>query len=193
MAAQQPDSTSEMKQTFNLGSHLVYALAFPVVIWTTRFGTWGKRYLTTSAVMGIVWPLGLGVLYGPHPRLMDLFRFWLACIVLLLVHRVAGIVRRWRGYRCHSRSWGRSWLDRGNDESSERRARISESVLAAALGFLLYHAGSGPLGVLLMIGGVTKLLTDAIVYLATEARLREMEDAKMETEYFADRFRQRVG
>ena len=117
----------------------------------------------------------------------------LACIVLLLVHRAAGVVRRWRGYRCHSRFWGRSWLDRGTDESSERRARTADSVLAAAIGFLVYVAGSAPLGVLLIVGGATKLLTDGIVFMATEARLREMEDARVETEYYADRFRQRIG
>jgi len=98
---------------------------------------------------------------------------------------------RRRGYRCHSHYRGTSRLDRDNGPKSAERAMVADGALVLLLGLAVAVLGSEPLGAFLMIGALAKLFSDASAYQASEARLRQMVDARFENEYFVEQFRQR--
>lgn len=185
------ETGGDLKRQLNVAIALVDAVSFPTEVWTNRFGTWGPRYLGMQAVLGLIWPVVFGTFCGPHPRIGDLFQFWVLTMVLLLVHRVAGMVRRRRGYTCHSRYWGTSWFERGPGIKAQRRARTADAVAVSGVGLLFFSAGSVPLGAFLLIGGVAKLVSDGMHYHATAMRVQQMEDARIENEYYADLYRER--
>jgi len=68
---------------------------------------------------------------------------------------------------------------------------VADGALVLLLGLAVAVLGSEPLGAFLMIGALAKLFSDASAYQASEARLRQMVDARFENEYFVEQFRQR--
>ncbi|MGL6075188.1 MAG: hypothetical protein ACRC8S_13590 [Fimbriiglobus sp.] len=193
MRPQETSFVDDWKKNWNLMSGLAQIMAFPIDIFSTRVGSWGSRYLTFFAVPGCFWPVFFGGFCGRHPRLGDLFLFWFISLLLLLMHRAIGIQRRLRGEVCHSRYWGRSWLQWGTSLASDRYARSLDALLALGLGIVLVSVGSQPLGAFLMVSAVAKLLSDGLEFHATEVRVQEMNDARIEQEYYARLYREKHG
>lgn len=182
---------SDYRARFNEMCAVARIAAFPVTIWTTRFGTWGHRYLTGFALLGMIWLVVFAAFSEQNPRVGELNLFLVLSFALLLVHRVAGIVRRRQGYRCHSRYWGESRLDRGPGLAAQKKARLWEGVLVFTIGLLSYGLGSTPLGSFLMIGAVARYVSVILDFQAIDARLDQMEDARIENEYYAELYRDR--
>lgn len=184
---------ADTKATFNLLATACEVVAFPVMICTTRFGTWGVRHLASPLVLvGFVWPWIFAALYGPHPRLAGILLFWYASIGLLLVHRVQGVRLRRRGYHCHSRYWGDAWFQRGDSLEDQRRARGRMVVLSFLVGMACLVA-CPPLGAMIAFGAVAKVFSDGLAFAAVETRLRQMEDARIENEFYLEAHRRRHG
>jgi hypothetical protein len=182
------------KRQWNVISLAMMVMSFPVRVFTIRLGTWGSRYQPLAGFLGcFLWPPLFIAGFGGHARMTNMLVFWLATMGFLVFHKAAAENLKKRGYHCHSEYWGTSQLDRGNSPKSSERARLADGLVMFAVGVLALAAGSEPLGVFLMLGSIAKLLTDASVYQATEARLRQMADARFENEYFAEMFRQRQG
>ena len=167
-------------------------VAFPVEVWVVRPGTWGPRYLDLSAVLGFVWPFVLVGFWGPHAAADDraVLLFWWGVFALLLVHRVAGIRRRARGCRCHSRYRGDSWFVRPTDPPGTRRADLRELLVVLGAAAVI-AAACRPLGALIFVGGVGLGISRVVAQLAVEARLRELDDLRIENEFYMDLFRAR--
>ncbi|QJW98438.1 hypothetical protein [Frigoriglobus tundricola] len=195
----QPSSSNggfldDLRQGHDQFLFLCRILAFPVQLCVTRFGTWGPRYLDFSAVLGFFWPVVFLAFAGPYPvgEGVAVIRFWWATLALLLIHRIAGVRRRAKGYLCHSRYWGESWFARPSDPPASDRSDAREFLAVFGIAVLLAAAVSRPLGVLLLIGCVALLVTRLVVRQAVVARLREMEDARIESEFYFERFRERT-
>ncbi len=166
--------------------------AFPVVLWSTRLGTWGCRYAGLHALLGAgVWPVLFAGVYGPHPRIGGVLLFWYASLGWLAAHRAAGLVRRFRGDQCHSYFVGVGLFDRGDDPADRLRDRFRTTAAAAAVGFLCFLGPCRPLGALILLSAVAKAAADLARHLAVADRLRQMADAHLETEYYVELFRRR--
>lgn len=85
------NSASDFKSNINTMIGICAVIAFPITVFTTRFGTWGSRHLGRAAMIGFFWPPVFAALYGPHPRIGSVLAFWLATFVFLLLHRVTGV------------------------------------------------------------------------------------------------------
>jgi hypothetical protein len=182
---------SDYRARFNEMCVVARIAAFPITIWTTRFGTWGHRHLTGFALLGMIWLVVFAAFSEQDPRVGELNLFLVLSIGLLVVHRVAGVVRRQRGYRCHSRYWGDSRLDRGTGLEAQRKARLAEGMLVFGIGLLFYGLGSIPLGSFLMIGAAARYFSVILDFKAIDARLDQMEDARIENEGYAELYRER--
>ena len=195
MGPQQPQESmiDGYKKQVNTVRNLATIVSFPVELFTTRLGTWGSHYLTVFPLLGLVWPLIFSAFYGPHEAAGEVIDFWVVCLALLAAHFAAGQKRRKEGYRCHSRFWGHSWFDRRTGVESQRKARLCDGLIAFAVGFLFVASGSAPLGTLILIGAVGKLIADGMEFQASEARVRQMEDGRIETQTVGEIFRQRNG
>lgn len=66
-------------------------------------------------------------------------------------------------------------------------------MLVFAMGMLCFALSYQPLGALLMIGAVAKAVTEAMTFRAVEVRLQQMEDARIENEFYLDLYRARTG
>ncbi len=191
-ADQQPQPFGEMKRGYQAVVTLAGIVAFPVVLCTTRFGTWGNRYLGFTAVAGFFWPYLFVAFWGPDPRAYALGMFWLLSLGLLVIHRIRGGQLRRRGYRCHSRYWGRSWFETDQSPGNSRFARTATSLLVLVAGLIWTH-WNPPLGMLFVFGAIAKWVSEAAVFQEVEARLRQMDDARIENEYYTALYRQRHG
>lgn len=183
----------DFRSNFNLMIGLMDVMAFPVLIITTRLGTWGTRFLGIHAVLGFFWPLLFATFHTQDPEVGGVFVFWFASIPILLAHRVEGLRKRNQGYRCHSLYWGRSWFQKSDDPSRQRSSRVLASLVALFGGILVMGAVSKPLGLLFVLGAIAKLVTDAMTFQAIDARLRQMDDARFENEFVLDLYRRRTG
>lgn len=185
---------ADVKNTFAAAATVAAVVAFPVVLCTTRLGTWGSRYLGFHALLGFFWPLLLAGFFGPQVRTDSLIAFWWVSLVLLLAHRARAHRRYRRGERCHSLYCGTSWFERPDGGLAGQRAgRATASLFALAVGLVIVALGDEPLGTLFAVGGCAKLVSDALSFQAVESRLRQMEDARLETEYYHGQFQERQG
>ena len=81
---------NDYRARFNEMCMVARIASFPITIWTTRFGTWGHRYLTGFALLGMIWLVVFAAFSEQDPRVGELNLFLVLSIGLLLVHRVAG-------------------------------------------------------------------------------------------------------
>ncbi|HEX4609313.1 MAG TPA: hypothetical protein VH092_14035, partial [Urbifossiella sp.] len=185
MAAQNPPherSPGDLRQGTDQLLFFCRVVAFPVENCVTRFGTWGTRYLDFSSVLGFFWPLVFVGFSAPHSAgdVRAVVLFWWGSLVLLLVHRVAGLRRRARGYRCHSRYRGASWFAWESDRVGTGQSDARECLVVVGAGIVIAAAVSRPLGLLLLLGSSALLATRLVIHLVIEARLRELEDLRIE-------------
>lgn len=191
---EQQSTMAEVKSMFNLFTIVCDAVAFPVTICTTRLGTWGTRFLASPlTLLGVMWPWIFAAMYGPHPQLASLLLFWYASIVILLLHRIQSARLRKQGYRCHSRYWGDSWLQNGHTLRDQRRGRERAAILAFAVGLGCHLLLLKPLGAMFAIGAIAKWISDSLAFDAANARLRQMEDARIENDFYLEAYRDRNG
>jgi hypothetical protein len=191
---QQPPNNwlADTKQSYDVLLALLRVMAFPEQVFTTKLGTWGNRYLGPRALLGILWPLMFGGFYGPARGYGWLFLFWLGMLVTLVLHRIKGWQLQNAGYRCHSQYWGTSRFEgSGVDLSGQESARAKVFFLTLLVGFFCFGALCKPLGAMLMLGAIAKLITEVAMFQSTRARLRQMEDARHDTEYYAELYRQK--
>jgi hypothetical protein len=187
-----PDSSfGDARDTANVARFFARAAALPVEVCLRRFGTWGDRYLGVASVFGLFWPLVFGAFYGPARGLAWLTFWWFVVLGLLLVHRVAGVVRRVRGYECHSRYAGDSWFLAVPGFGDPQRAYVLEVLTSALVAGVLAELVSKPLGAMLLVSTLAHAVNLALAHLADAARLRAMRDAEIEYRYYLALYRRK--
>lgn len=125
--------------------------------------------------------------------LRPLMCFLGAYVVMCLVTRVDGLLRRSRGMQQHSfySGWPRLMGQKCRiDEVAFKR--FVEPVFALLAGYGLRQIDP-PLGTYLMIGGVCMFLTVSAGQTVERARAVDMNDAVIEQEWIAERFREMRG
>jgi hypothetical protein len=156
-----------------LGIIQIYCMIFSVFV--KKPGSWGERFASWRMMASWVLLFLFGPLFYPREDHRPLLLLFLASTVLLLIHRVAGIWRRSRGYRCHSLYPGNSWL--GTD------ARDVVLVFFCGILSLLFNQ---PLAAYLLIGSVCMWIIAAWQRAAHAAKRRAIADAQFESEVMMD-------
>jgi hypothetical protein len=111
-----------------------------------------------------------------------------AATVMLLVHRIVGVWRRWRGYRVHSLYTGKSWFigsERAAKTLLEPMTFVAFAVLAAG------HARA--LSAYLVIVAVCGMIANAWLVQAEEARVQAVLDAQHDAEWMQGEMQRRIG
>jgi hypothetical protein len=148
-------------------------------------GTWGERYMNFQAVLGLVFCLMFPAFYPGHdPRPMAYLALTIVCF--LIIHRIAGIWRRSRGYQQHSRYSGRPWL-KGKDEVGAKTTLEPLALIVIGMALLGYNL---PLGAYLAICGIALWIDGAWQVAADNARLRDARDARIDAEWMQARMEQ---
>jgi hypothetical protein len=120
--------------------------------------------------------------------LVCLLWFWQGQFVLLLLHLGIGATRRRKGYKCHSMFRGLYLLEKA--ETPTRKAETLHVFTMVIVG-LACCSFSPPLGSMIIIGLLADMCVMAMVEKATQAKLRGMEDARLEQEYLMAEYKQR--
>jgi hypothetical protein len=182
---------ADMQSSLNLVQLWARSASLPIELFVRQFGTWGPKYLGIGAIFGLVWPVVFMLFYQPHPDLIWIVRFWYVMIVMLLIHRIAGVIRRHRGYECHSVYIGSSWFEKVRGFEEPSRARVLEVGVAAVVSLFLYQVFK-PLGAMLLLGTAAHAFNLFILELSMTARLRALRDAQIENECVMERYRQHL-
>jgi hypothetical protein len=173
---------TDMQSSLNLFQLFTRSAALPVELLVRKWGTFGERYIGLAVLSGPCWVMLFGAFYGPHPQLYWLMYFLYLTLGLLVIHRVAGTVRRWRGYECHSNFIGESWFQRCRGFEEPHRARLLEVVVMGVVSFVLFLVAK-PLGALLLIGVAAHVFNLMMIELSDAAKIRAMRDAQIENEH----------
>ncbi|VTS00408.1 unnamed protein product [Gemmata massiliana] len=157
-------------RSFDFTAEIGRLLAFPVLVWTTKPGTWGTSFLAGSAVVGLSWLGVIGIACVRSLQSDDLFYFWIATAALLIFHRVVGVIRRLGGYACDAGFPGLSWFWLGPGAWAEQAARFADTVVAFGVGLALFGFGRAPLGAVLMVSAAAKFFGECLNLRAAHAR-----------------------
>jgi hypothetical protein len=172
---------------FLLAAALVWS--YPMTAWMRRAGTCGSRYFGNGyAVLGMVfWPVFCILVAGANPDPLQpdgasiALWAWAMTLIALFAHRVrhAQLVRG--GYKCHSLFTGVSWMP----GDYVKAKGIWEPAILFAAGALTL-AISVPLGIYFIGSAVGQSLIVAYHQEQDRARARQIEDARIEAEYYAE-------
>jgi|GEM_PF-2792659 len=184
---------SDFRSGMNGIQFLCRCLSLPIEVCVRQFGTWGERFIGIEAVFGLLWPIAFAAFYGPYPGLNAVVLFWFGMIPLLVIHRLAGLSRRQKGYRCHSQYFGDSWFQLLPGFGKPSRAQTLEILVSIVLAIVVHEIVAKPLGTMLLISAFAHMVNLALVYQATAARLRSMHDAEIETLYYLNLHRNQHG
>jgi hypothetical protein len=180
---------TDMQSSLNLLQFFTRSASLPVEVLLRQWGSFGERYLGLMVVTGPCWVMLFGAFYGPHPQLYWLLYFLYLVVGLLFIHRVAGLIRRWRGYWCHSVYIGDSWFQRCRGFAEPHRARMLEVLVMGAISVVLFGIAK-PLGALLLIGVGSHVFNLMMIELRDAAKIRAMRDAQIENEHLRARYQQ---
>jgi hypothetical protein len=169
-----------------VGLFLVYVWAVAVEVFLHR--RFGERYLGGQAA-AVLLLIPLYCLGWQGYNLQPMFQLWVAYLLMCLLHRVDGLVARWRGERGHSyyTGWPHAiWLLRWMNEVTIKR--LIEPLLLLGGGYLLRQENA-PLGTFLMIGGACLFLSVTLAEQQERARTLDLNDAVIDQQQVAERFR----
>lgn len=177
-----------MRDQFNLVIALAQIISAPVEPWLRKAGSFGSHYFGFHLVAGLAAMLVVPALCFPTHDLSPVLGVLLATLLVLVCHRVKGAYLRRRGFVVHSRYSGTPWLP-GDEITAKILWEPSLVMLAGGAMCLL----SPPLGTWMFAAGFGLGLAHRYQQDADNARLRAMRDARIEAEYYADRFRNEMG
>jgi hypothetical protein len=180
---------SDMQSSLNVFQLFTRSASLGIELIVRRWGTWGNRYMGLSVLTGLMWPFFFAAFFGPHPQLRYVLWFVYLMVVLLVVHRITGFVRRWRGYQCHSVYIGDSWFERVRGFEEPHRARILEVVVMSVVSLVLFVIAK-PVGAMLLIGVGAHVFNLMMIELSEAAKIRAMRDAQIENEHLRIRMQQ---
>lgn len=190
MKDESPRPFDDLRGGITILSFVCQVLAFPAILLTTRLGTWGPRFLGLWALAGFIWPFFFAAFHGPHSDLASVLLYWYFSIVWLLAHRLQHQKLVKQGYRCTTHFMGTSLSERGDDYETRKKARARDTLLFLLVSVCLLPVAE-PLAKLFVLSGFAKLIVDGLTYQAVEARMRQMNDAQIQNEFYVELFRQR--
>jgi hypothetical protein len=175
----------EMRENYQLLVGFGQLWSAPVEMWLRRPGTTGDRNNGLHLVLGVFWILLFGALCNRPKETAPVVWFFCLTLLVLLIHRVAGIRRRSKGYRCHSRYTGQPWFP-GRELWVKQWA---EPTLILFVGIAIAWV-TQPLGAYLIGAAISQVVCTNYQIAAEEARIRALRDAQIEQLYLMERFRE---
>lgn len=191
MQQQQPEQAgwTPIQDTKNLAYVLIFiarALASPVeVILRTRFGS---RYFSWPAVAGL-FAVPLWMVFWPHESPVGIWAFWLLYLAMQLRARIETARMVLRGDHVHTRYNGWPRLSRIFKRMPEVRIKAGPEPLLVLLAGALLMEASVPLGSYLIAAAVSLFVTHVVADGVERAQAMEMNDALIEQQQVAERFR----
>lgn len=152
----------------------------------------GRRYLGLQAAAALLLIPFYSLAWSEYD-LRPLMCFLVVYIVMCFFARVDGLLRGRRGAQQHTFYSGWPRLMGTSTKICELTfKRFVEPALALAFGFALRQVDP-PLGTYLMIGGVCLFISVSAAEVAGRERASDMNDAVLEQEWIAERFRDMRG
>lgn len=190
MQDQQPKGWTPIEDARKGANFMVLAaqvLASPIEVFLrTRFGS---RYFGAPSAIAILALPFWGVLW-PREDARPLLIFWGLYIVMQLRARIEGLRMAARGDHVHSRYNGRPRLDRVFRKMPEQKIKVvAETVVVCVVGVLMLPI-SESLGSYLMVAAFASGLLNSTIDAVERARTVELNDAWIEQQALADRFRE---
>ena len=183
----------DMRQNVNILVGLAQCISKPIESLLRRPGTWGERYMNLQAILGWIFCAMFSSLYrDQYPPFyrsncnpMPMFYLLLGITGMLLLHRVAGIWRRLRGYVCHSVYTGQSWFF--GKETTAKGFLEPFTLIAFGVAFMGYNL---PLGAYLVICGIALGINGAYQTAADNVRIRQAKDEQLDAMWMQKRMGQ---
>lgn len=153
----------------------------------------GSRYLGLQAAAVLVLVPLFGCAWEGHD-LTALLLFLPAYLLMCLVARADMFRRRRRGEHCHTQYSGWPRLLKPGARMTELSCKqYVEPLLALAAGFVLHQLGERPLGAYVMFSAVCLAISTNVDVAIDRLRAENMNDAVIEQELLAERFRRLRG
>ncbi|QYO62488.1 hypothetical protein [Leptolyngbya sp. 7M] len=180
----------DAKKAANILVFLANAVASPVEVFLrTKFGS---NYFGMPSVVALLL-VPMWALFWPQESPAGICVFWLLFIAFQLRARIETFRMLARGEHVHTRYNGWPRLARIFKRMPESRIKAGlEPLLVFAVGVLMMPL-SQPLGSYLMVAAFALGMTHAVIDSVERARALEMNDAMIEQQALADRFRQMNG
>lgn len=180
----------EVRSSFNLAMNLAQAVGTTVLPLLRVPGTQGELAYGRHAALGFIFLMPLySVFWQGQDGLNWLIGFWFLALVALAYQQSEGRRKRRSGYVVHSQYEGTPLLPGGS--SHEVRSAL-EPLAVMASGFFALSV-SPPLGCWLLAAGLARGVDVHYQEQALQARLRQMKDAQLESEYLLSRFQEKEG
>jgi hypothetical protein len=147
-------------------------------------GTTGSHLFRGHAAIGLL-ILFLAATLTHSPGLFLLF---FASLVMMVLHKIIGAIRRQKGYMAHSGYVGLSWFGwRANNYAA---IRFGEPLIVFVFGLILHQHESAAVGSFLIVGAISLFLDCAWMAAADAAEARAVTDSRISQQYLMERVRQ---
>jgi hypothetical protein len=174
------------------GFAIFMAKIFSLPVELLLHGDVGERYIGFCGGFSFLLLLFFPVFF-PHSSAGPVYALLAAFVIRCLIHRGVSLWRWWRGTRVgHSRRPGTPHLQRLLPHWQEGRVRRLEPGIVLLLGLALFWL-TKPLGVYLIFAGIGLIVCLALSQILLLNRARDMNDAALEQQYSAERFRELQG
>lgn len=180
----------DAKRAANLLVFATQAIASPVeVCIRSKFG---PRYFGLAALAGFVvmpmWPL-----WWPGEDASGIEAFWLWYLLMLVINRTRSLRMASKGEPVHSRYNGWPGLARFFPRTSEAKIKAWIEPLCVFLAGLIVRATDVPLGSYLIVAAIALFFTNGVIAAVERARITELNDALIDQQIVAERFRRLRG
>jgi len=152
----------------------------------------GSRALGLRAGLALLL-IPLWLLLWPHDNGVPLLGFWACYLVAYLAQNAAASRRFRRGEATHSRYTGYPRLMRFFPRADESKFKASVEPLIVFLTGALLTGWNAPLATYLMFASFALAGTSAVIDAAMKARVRDLNDARIDQEDLAERLRKLRG
>lgn len=187
---QEPVQLPDTGQVLNVLGLAVRGWALSLEVFLHR--GFGSRYIGPEGLFGMC-AMFLYTLCWPPQLVGPMLLYCLAFPGLCLFHRLSMFARTWRHEKTHSKYSGQPLLYRPNRFISEVAFKqFCEPLLCLGLGLYVCRMNP-PLGVYWVIGAVFVFFSASEPVIWERQRLRDLNDAVVEQQYLAERFREMNG
>lgn len=179
--AERLGTEQDVRKMFNLLYFLVDAYSLTLEVLFRH--SFGSRYLGFNCLLGLFLLICVGGLVPQHnPALMTCY-FWVV-LVMMLGAKVRASNNEKNGLRIHSYWPGTSRLPQIGRNKEKRVGGFDEACVAGLLSWPLYYVDP-PLSTALFLGAICLAIKAGTVKRYTHLRMRDLEDARLESEYLA--------
>ncbi len=191
---QQPEGlwtpVQDAKRAFTFLAFASQVIAYPVEVWLrTRMGPQHGGLIALVALFTVpMWSV-----FFPTENPNGLWIFWFGFLVMQLRARIETTRMIAKGDVIHSRynGWPRlAWVFKSMPESRIKAAIEPLAVFLAALAVMEF---STPLGTYLIAAALALAFNNALIDAVAKARARELNDALIDQQQLAERFREMRG